>query len=206
MNKPKIKTFFGTLSILILGFMLVPELGLGQDLSSELTEFNQQRIDLNTKGMYVLSGWALTNIAIGAIGYYNNNGTRKYLHQMNAAWNVVNLAIAAGALYQFSQVDPAGFTFAESLKEANSFEKILLLNMGLNVGYMATGGFLWERGLRKGNNRLTGYGQSLLIQGGFLLLFDTSLFFLNRSNNSQLQSMLEQISVQGTQLSIQIPI
>ncbi len=186
--------------------LLLTNSSAAQNLSESLTSFNQQRIDLNTKGMYTLSGWAISNIAISSIGYFRSGGSTKYLHQMNVGWNLVNLAIAGGAFYQYSQVDPTSFTLAQSMAEAKSIENILLLNMGLNVGYMATGGFLWERGLRKSNNRFIGYGQSLLIQGGFLLLFDSTLYLLNQSNNEQLQSIIETISIQGTQLSISVPL
>lgn len=179
---------------------------LAQNLSDSLTVFNQERINLNTNGMYVLSGWALSNIAVGSVGYFNSSGSTKYLHQMNVGWNLVNLAIAGGALYQYANADPTSLSLAQSMKEAQSIENILLLNMGLNVGYMATGGFLWERGIHKSSDRLTGYGQSLLIQGGFLLLFDSTLYLLNRSNNHKMESIIETISVQGTQLSISIPL
>jgi len=177
-----------------------------QSLSESLTTFNQQRIDLNTKGMYILSGWAISNIAVGSIGYFKSSGSTKYVHQMNVGWNLINLAIAGGALYQYGQADPTTFSLAQSLNEAQSIEQILLLNIGLNVGYMATGGFLWERGLRKSKDRFIGYGQSLIIQGGFLLLFDSTLYLLNQTNNEKLDTILKTISIQGTQLSVTIPL
>ena len=205
MYKP---TSFNHLILLLLCTMLffAPGEMVAQNLSEPLTEFNKKRIGLNAKGMYVLGGWAATNIAVGTIGYLNSNGSKKYLHQMNAAWNVVNLAIAGVALHQYAQVDPASLTFSQSLTKAHNIEKILMINIGLNVAYMATGGYLWERGIRTTSNRLRGYGQSLLIQGGFLLLFDSTLYLLNRSNNEQLQSIIDNVSVTGMQLSISIPL
>jgi hypothetical protein len=185
---------------------VIPDINNAQEISEQLADFNNQRIDLNQKGMYVLSGWALTNIAVGSIGYFNSSGTTKYLHQMNAGWNLVNLAIAGGALWQYGQADPTAFSLAESVSEAQSIEKMLMLNIGLNVSYIAGGGYLWERGINKSSDRLIGYGQSLLIQGGFLLLFDSTLYWLNRSNNSQIQSILEHVTVSGTQLSLSIPL
>jgi len=194
--------------IAIAVLMLLPDASPGQEIKQQLTDFNSQRIDLNTKAMYVLAGWSVTNIAIGTLGYFtsSNSSSHKYFHQMNAAWNIVNLGIAGLALYQYGQADPASFSFAESLSEAQSIENILMLNIGLNVGYIATGGYLWERGLRKKSGRLTGYGQSLILQGGFLLLFDSTLYLLNSTNNQQLQSIIEKISINGTQLSISIPL
>jgi len=186
--------------------LLIPTNSIAQSLSETLTEFNQDRIALNKKGMYVLSGWAISNIAVGSIGYFNSKGSTKYLHQMNVGWNLVNLAIAGGALYQYGHADPSAINLTQSMSEARSIENILLLNIGLNISYITGGGYLWERGIRKANNRLTGYGQALLIQGGFLLLFDSALYFLNRSNNQELFSILEKVSVQGSQISVSIPL
>ena len=186
--------------------LLLTNYSNAQSLSESLTTFNQQRIDLNTKGMYILSGWAISNIVVGSVGYFKSSGSTKYLHQMNVGWNLINLAIAGGALYQYGQADPTTFSLAQSLNEAQSIEQILLLNIGLNVGYMATGGFLWERGLRKSKDRFIGYGQSLIIQGGFLLLFDSTLYLLNQTNNEKLDMILKTVSIQGTQLSVTIPL
>jgi hypothetical protein len=191
--------------VLLCCITLLPSSSIAQTLSETLTDFNQDRIELNRNGMYLLSGWAITNMAVGSIGYFNSSGSTKYLHQMNVGWNLVNLAIAGTALYQYGQTHPAAFGLSQSISEAQSIEKILMLNIGLNVSYIAGGGYLWERGIRKSSNRLKGYGQSLIIQGGFLLLFDSTLYLLNRSNNQELLSIIEKISVQGTQLSISIP-
>lgn len=186
--------------------LLFTKSSVAQNFSESLTSYNQQRIDLNIKGMYTLSGWAISNIAISSVGYFKSNRSTKYLHQMNVGWNLINLAIAGGALYQYSQADPASFSLAKSLTESQSIERILLLNIGLNVGYITSGGLLWERGLRKSNDRFVGYGQSLIIQGGFLLLFDSALYLLNRNNNEKINTIIETVSIQGAQLSITIPL
>ena len=58
-------------------------------------------------------------------------------------------------------------------------QKLLLFNAGLDVGYMAFGGYLWEKGRNDGSQRLVGYGQSLILQGAFLMAFDLTLFYFN---------------------------
>ncbi len=50
----------------------------------------------------------------------------------------------------------------------DKFRKILLINTLLDIGYLAVG-----FGLARANNvKWHGHGQGILIQGGFLLLFD----------------------------------
>ena len=186
-------------------FLLTTE-AWAQEISDELRLYNQERLDLNKTGMLVLSGWALGNIAIGSYGYFKTGGKTKYFHQMNAAWNLVNLSIGAFAYYNYLQTDPASFSLAQSIGEARSIENILLLNIGLDVGYIATGAFLWERGIRKDNNRLLGYGPSLILQGGFLLVFDGILYGLNRAQNEKLFNLIDNLSISANSVSVTIPL
>jgi hypothetical protein len=177
----------------------------GQELSATLETFNRERISINKTGMMMLSGWAAANIMGSSYGYFRTGSSVKYFHQMNVAWNVINLGIGAYAYTAMAGQNPAAFSFAESLSEARSLEKILLLNIGLDAGYMALGGYLRERGLRKNNERLQGYGPSLLVQGGFLLLLDVALYTFNRTNNKQLFDILERINITGAHLSVNLP-
>ena len=170
----------------------------------DLMEINRDRVALNTGGMAVLGGWAVSNILIGTIGMTRTGGSVRYFHQMNAAWNTVNLAIAGFGYYGLKNQSP-DLSLAETISEFHSFEKILLFNAGLDVGYMALGAFLWERGLRKDSERLTGYGQSLILQGGFLFSFDVILYLLNRSQSGQLMEILNSVQYTGTAMAVQIP-
>jgi len=166
-----------------------------------LTEFNTDRIELNTWAMVVLAGWAVGNIAVGTVGNFTSSGSSKYLHQGNAAWNVVNLAIAGFALYGLMGEDAASLNAAETLEKAHDMEWLLWLNSGLDLAYIAAGGFLWERGLRKDGQRLVGYGRALIIQGGFLLLFDLTLVALNMRLN---QDLVPQLLVSSSELGTRV--
>ena len=85
-----------TVAVMIVSFGLVSmaEMAHAQPVDQEfLTRFNAERIELNTWGMVVLLGWAVGNIGVGTAGYFTTSGSTRYLHQGNAAWNLVNLAI-----------------------------------------------------------------------------------------------------------------
>ncbi|MFN1835848.1 DUF6992 family protein [Balneola sp. MJW-20] len=142
--------------------------------------------DLQRSAMYVLGSWATVNIISGAIGTLKSSGSTKYFHQMNAGWNLVNFAIAGASLYSLSTTDPFSLSSSEIFGKMNNLDKFLLLNAGLDLGYIATGAWLWERGLRKGSERLTGYGKSLMMQGGFLLIFDGIFYALHSPLTGQL--------------------
>lgn len=131
-------------------------------------------------------------------------GQTKYFHQMNAAWNSVNLAIAGFGYYGLRN-QSVDLSLAETITEFHNFEKILLFNAGLDVGYMAIGAYLWERGIRKESNRLVGYGKSMILQGGFLFTFDLVLYFMSQSKSSALIDTLNVVQFNGTALSVTIP-
>ncbi len=155
-----------------------------------LAMHNTEAVRLNRTAMGVLLGWAVLNIGTGTAGHFTTQGELRAFWQANAAWNVVNLAIGGFGLYGQLTATPETWDLARSLAEGQKMEKLLLLNAGLDVGYIAFGGFLLERGLRTDSTQLRGWGKSLLLQGGFLLLFDAVLWGLNWRLDSQLTARL----------------
>ena len=131
-------------------------------------------------GMYTLLGWSVLNLGVGTYGNLQFEGTKKYFYQMNAGWNVVNLGLAASSFYTMSKLGLTEMNSHDLMLESNKMGKIFLFNGGLDVGYMAFGAFLIERGKRTQSDRLFGYGQSLLLQGAFLFAFDLAMYgFVN---------------------------
>ena len=157
---------------------------------SFLAHHNQQSARLNQTAMGILLGWAVLNLGTGTVGHFTTEGETQAFWQANAAWNTVNLAIAGLSLHGQASATPGSWDLARSLSEGQKMEKLLLLNAGLDVGYIAFGGYLLERGHRTDSARLRGWGKSLLLQGGFLLLFDVVLWALNSNHNSKLTARL----------------
>lgn len=175
-------------AFITLFLMLAPDLLHAQSAPSDAADVFSESMQMQRKAMYVLGSWATINIISGAYGTFKNNGKTKYFHQMNAGWNTVNLAIAGFSLLSLSQSDPAGMSANEIFGEMNGLDKFLLLNAGLDVGYIAAGAWLWDRGIRKNSERLEGYGRSLIIQGSFLLLFDAAFYLLHSPLTTELTS------------------
>ncbi len=132
-----------------------------------LEEINVKRNNINLNGMKVLGGWALANMAVGSVLYFNQSGRKKYFNQMNVMWNVVNLGIATAGYFGAKNDINKEINLAQSLKDQQKIEQLLLLNAGLDAAYIATGFYLKERGLRKSSERLGGYGQSLIYKVPF---------------------------------------
>ncbi|MCX7876953.1 MAG: hypothetical protein N2321_12425 [Melioribacteraceae bacterium] len=171
-----------------------------------IQSFHQSRMNINESAMIVLGSWAAGNILIGTYGNFKSKGEAKYFHQFNAMWNVVNLGIATFGYLNAVNSNPASMTNIEILKDYNSLQSFLLLNAGLDVAYIMTGFYLKERSKNSsGAERLKGYGNSLLLQGGFLLLFDVTLFFIHQNNaNINLYPHLESLLSGGVGVGINL--
>ena len=146
-----------------------------------------ERSKLQTNNMWVLGAWAGANIIQGSISAGNATGSDHYFHQMNAYWNTANLAIAGLGLWAARKQLAGEHTVARNQHEQNRTEKILLLNTGLDVAYIMTGLYLKERGNRLKRDQPAGYGNSLLLQGGFLLVFDIIQYTENRRIGRKLE-------------------
>ncbi|MEM9888726.1 MAG: hypothetical protein AAF849_22715 [Bacteroidota bacterium] len=162
--------------------------------SDILFDFNQDRLKKQKTAMTILGSWAIGNIAVGSVLASRQEGTSKYFNQMNAGWNVINLAIAGFGYYGALKADPSGFDSYQSIQEQYKLQKLLLFNAGLDVGYMLGGVYLIERSKNtasdKNPERLKGFGQSIVLQGAFLFVFDLTTYFVLAADNDNVQTIV----------------
>ena len=149
--------------------------------------FYQHSLKINNAGMVVLGSWAVANISLGAAGWIRSSGQKMFFHQMNLFWNMVNLSIAGIALYSNWNTDFGMWSTDEVLRKQLRTQRIFLINAGLDIIYMGTGLMLKHIASRypKQQERLLGYGNSVLLQGAFLFGFDLIMFGLQRSHRLQ---------------------
>lgn len=164
------------------------------DLTAALPALNFQRELLAQQGMGVLGAWALLNLLVsGWLVLRRPPRTEPhYFHQMNIGWGAVNVALATWGIIQAKPLAVAGMTLAVSLREHFTFENILLLNVGLDVAYLVTGAWLRARASTADElpERLAGFGRSLWVQGGFLLVFDAGLYGLYHRYAAELLALV----------------
>jgi hypothetical protein len=172
----------------------------------ELKLFSEQRIRHQKTLGLALGGYALANIAVGAIGAGQTSGETKYFHRMNVYWNLVNLGIAGVGLLGSRKQNAEGETLGQAVRQHENMKQVLLLNAGLDVAYLAGGAYLLERAKTHPDkaDQLRGYGKSVLAQGSFLLLFDlvNYVIFKNRGDK-QMKQLLE---VTPTGVGLVLPI
>lgn len=164
-----------------------------------LYQQNKERINSTKTAMLVLGGWGVANIATGLIGNSTAGGEAKYFHQMNAVWGVVNLGIATASYFGNRKLNPGKYNWQGSVQEQHKIEKIFLVNGALDLAYMAGGLYLREHGKRKlygtGHDRGKGYGNSFILQGAFLLLFDGINFTLHHTHGKKLFQRFDELQL-----------
>lgn len=151
--------------------------------AAELAAFNQARELLVGRGLAVLATWALLNL-VGS-GYFLKAADRRhadfYFHSMNVGWGIINALLACWGILQIQFTTPIGLRFADLVQAQLHHESIFLFNAGLDAAYVMTGFYLVARAAVPGQEqpaRLLGFGRSLWVQGGFLLVFDAVMWSL----------------------------
>ena len=173
--------------------------------AQSLEEFNTKRVRHDQNLMIGLGSWATTNLVASGIGLANSEeGENRHFHQMNVMWNTVNLGLAIPG-YIKARKENSGISLTESLALQRKTEKIFLINSGLDIGYISTGLILKSEAKSNPSNadRLNGFGNSLLLQGGFLFIFDLTAYCVHNSNyNKRLKKVLDKVVLSSSGLGL----
>lgn len=170
-----------------------------------LHHFNEKRNMLEKNSMLLLSSWAIANIISGSIGWFATADESAYFHQMNAGWNLVNFGLGISGYLRAKNEEYADYDLQKSLTAQRRVNNAFLFNTALNGTYMTLGLLLKERAINSPDQAfmLNGYGNALLLQGGFLLLFDATNFILhNRNRKRRLDPITLDLSIKGNALGV----
>tara|TARA_B100000900_G_C20484298_1_gene676812 strand:- start:538 stop:1071 length:534 start_codon:yes stop_codon:yes gene_type:complete len=125
----------------------------------------------------LLSGWSVANLSISPLSSENlfkPKNNLDYFHQMNFFFNVINGAIAGFAHYEVNRRSKLSWSYLEIEEQRQKALKSIKINMGLDISYILLG-----LGLKNVVDKVdqkypqyTGYGNSLILQGAYLLLYD----------------------------------
>ncbi len=113
----------------------------------------------------VLGSWSVLSMGVGAAQLFSPNPFTRAFGMQQLAWGAIDGGIAWYGHRQLHQVD---LKLRSPEEERKRFRKILLVNTLLDVGYLGLGWYL----MRHSNARWHGHGAGIVVQGGFLLLFD----------------------------------
>ena len=88
---------------------------------------------------------------------------------MNFSWNLLNIGIAGLGHIIVNKDSKKPWDMKTLYDKKKKAEKSIIINMGLDLAYMVTG-FLLKNNSEYSMNK--GYGNSLILQGGYLLFYD----------------------------------
>ena len=152
--------------------------------SCQLQQFNEQRCNIDKKLMLSLGSWASANIIGSGIGWATtDNDEHKYFHQMNVFWNAINIGLAIPG-YIKARNGKSQLSLFKTLEEQRIIEGVHLVNAGLDLAYISSGILLRNKQAKNSNeeNQFRGYGNSIIIQGGFLLVYDWIGYMMHRKH------------------------
>lgn len=184
--------------------LLTATLSIATAASSQvkIEQFNSERIVITKNGMLILGSWGAANVIAGAIGQSSSNSETKYFQQMNLIWGAVNLAIAAPTYFSLKR-QHADLSLSESVKQQTNIEKTFLFNAGLDLVYITSGLYCLEKGNHDSRHDLyKGYGKSLFVQGGSLLLFDVTMYLVHVHHGKKLYKVLSTLQLSGNSVGL----
>ncbi len=170
---------------------------LAQHDFNDSIAISRNRITKNA--MITLGSWAAVNITFGLIIAGQTQSEVKYAWRMNAYWNLVNGGLVVMGYIGVRKAMARKYGYAENEAAQQSIEKLYAFNFGLDMAYIAGGFFLREKGMNTGNlksrDQLMGYGTSIAVQGGFLLLMDGVILSLHHKNSVRLNKKLKRLEL-----------
>lgn len=174
---------------------------------SIIKQFDNRKNTLNHNGMIVLSSWAGANIIGSGVGYaLTNSYEEKEFYLMNGAWGIINLGIALPGLLVKKKTSD---TMYDLQKSQTKIEKIFLANTILDVAYISGGFYLKEYSKNqtdiKKQERFNGFGNSIILQGTGLMVFDMVMTILNnRHRKKHLDPFLKKVSISFTGTNLRL--
>jgi hypothetical protein len=145
-----------------------------------------------------VGAWGLASLVGGtalALGQdREDHPSRHGFGLQTAAWGGINTAIAAGGLLLGGRGE-APHTLSEAVGREERWNRILLVNVGLNAGYMMTGAALVmasHRGLERGDE-VRGHATAVILQGLGLLVLDGVAWWESRDRLQETRSLLDRL-------------
>lgn len=168
------------------------------------TDYNKQRNDIDKKLMLTLTTWSSANIIASSIGWASaENGEAKYFHQMNVMWSAINIGLALPGYFK-ARNSNSQISLGNTFRKQSETEQAYLFNTGLDIAYVTAGFLLKSEGKHNipKQAQFNGFGNGLLLQGGFLFLFDLSAYIIHRHHATLLNPTLERLTMSSSGIGL----
>jgi hypothetical protein len=92
---------------------------------------------------------------------------------------------------------------SQTLLGQSAIEKTFLINGGLDLVYLTAGLYCLEKSKNDSNaDKYKGYGKSLFVQGGGLLLFDAIMYISHIKHGKLLYEALDKVQFSGNSIGL----
>lgn len=142
-------------------------------------QFQKRLFKVQQQSTLVLSGWSVLNVGISSLctkNLFNPVTSSDFFHSGNFNWNQINIGIAGIGYYSLYRSSKKNWTIPELNLRKKRLERGLIFNLALDVIYIASG-VLLKYAINPNDTinypSFQGGGNSLIVQGGFLLIFDS---------------------------------
>lgn len=163
------------------------------EIVDEVRDFDARFVLILNKHLAVLAWWCFLHLLIGLPMVFASSEIWQYFALMNISWALINLWVV------FKLYD---HIYHRRFRKSNVYrrfqiqqhvEKMLALNIGLDISYCAIGLYLstWAESGPEG--LWLGFGYAVLLQGAYLLIHDTSFLILHHRNYRKCRPFLEDI-------------
>lgn len=118
-----------------------------------------------------LLAWGLFNVIIGALLQGTSSPLWRAFGQQSIGWGAINVALAVFGRRGLRRKLARGYPTEEAQRDAHTLWRILWINTGLDVLYIAGG---WKLARSRGDvdAKTRGHGVGVVVQGAFLFIFD----------------------------------
>jgi hypothetical protein len=147
-----------------------------------VAELSAERVDSERAHLLRIAVWGGASLALGAglfaYGQRADAPLARGFGMQTALWGGIN-----GAIGLLADPRPASADWASALGGERFLHDVLLVNMGLNVGYMAVGAALVaasHRGVRH-PQAWRGHGWAVVVQGAALFALDGVVLLASRA-------------------------
>ena len=162
----------------------------------DLIKFEKERVRYTKNSMAALAGWSVVNIVGSGFATNTRNKEVRYFHQMNVMWGSINLALSGLGYFGASREKINNPVLADVMRHQNRIEKTYLINLGLDVVYVGAGLLMNKTNDNQKNPaKFEGYGNSIMVQGGFLLLYDAIVYSIHHKHGKQLKGINDKVSL-----------
>jgi len=171
--------------------------GPGQEVIPEVEALVRRRIEAERAHLRRVGWWGAANLVGGValwVSASEEHDRRRAFGMQTAGWGAVNAAIAVGGLRWGGGELP--HAPGAALAAESRYAHILLVNLGLNVGYMGVGTTLATVGRGHGRwDERWGHGSAVVVQGLGLFVLDLVAYLESRRRLEGFEGILDRVEV-----------